>query len=1020
MTTVYTTDYGHAAVEKLGAVIADIKRDDPLAPVTVAPPSVYSGLHLRRHLAVGGAGSGLLNVGFMPLVRIIELAGAPRLAADDWQPMTSSMYSEIIREALMRSDLFADVAGHPSTVQALRTAFRDLAAVSEETLEQYGGLDARTGEVVSLFRQCQERAENLKLFDRGRMAREAAQAVRAGADALKDLGRVVLFLPLHAGPQEVAFLRALGDLDRLTVVLGLTGEEKADALVRDLGERLEAPAPLNEANPEERDPPELIAVADMDEEVRQAARLVSGWLAEDIPLHRTAILFRHREPYARMVADVLEAAGLPFNGRSVETLADTPGGKVLMGALRAAGDGYGRTAVGDWLFGCPLVFQAKDVPGAAWEKLAREAGVVRCPPAEWRAKLGRHVRVLQQDAEDQDEAPEWLQERALRTKGVAEQLSCFIERLGELTAESTSSWSEHVGRALSLLDEFWDEEEAEQAAGSGRKVRQALEGLRALEKVRLQVGSAEFVQTVTELMSGSAGHTGRYGTGVFAGTLQDAQGLEFDRVVVLGLAEGSVPSLGSHDPIITEQDRLDLKDRDAAESPGRVNSPESERQQYLAALAAGKRAVALLPRANQRSGRPNIPSRYFLSAASAAAGRPVSMADLEVSSDWGLSIPSAENGLLTQPPGSLQEYLLRSLLRHRRSRPGIAEHFLFRCGHLSRGLECETGRRSSVFTEWDGLVGNSAMSPAAVFDNPLSPTSLEKMAGCPFRFFLDKVLRVDKCEEPRPTLTIEPLLKGSLLHQALQTFFEQHIGKVPDEKWSDAERDQLQEIAEGVLRQAEQDGLVSQGPLWEAEKRQILEDLDALLTSDEEHRQTNRMIPRKMELSFNGSCRTGGISFKGRMDRLDVSEDGTSAFVIDYKTGSSRMHKQARAHGPLVRGRLLQLAVYGLEARRQEGCPDVQAAYWYFTAKGKGETLATRLGDVEEEFGGLCQALRACADAGLYVANPEDLGREDNCTFCEWARCCLPERWRLWKRKMNDPSLDVYRPLLPEPEEDEQ
>src|SRR5262249_50714204 len=157
---VVASPYGRAAAEALRGEIARAKTTSPLAPVTVVVPGNSVGVAARRLLASGElgpvspAGAGVIGVNFLTGYRLAELLAAPRLAASGRRPVSTAVVAAAVRRVL-RSDpgpLFASVAAHPATEEALVGAHRELADLDAHALQLLARPSRAASEAVRLHR----------------------------------------------------------------------------------------------------------------------------------------------------------------------------------------------------------------------------------------------------------------------------------------------------------------------------------------------------------------------------------------------------------------------------------------------------------------------------------------------------------------------------------------------------------------------------------------------------------------------------------------------------------------------------------------------------------------------------------------------------------------------------------------------------------------------------------------------------------------------------------------------------
>jgi RecB family exonuclease len=327
-------------------------------------------------------------------------------------------------------------------------------------------------------------------------------------------------------------------------------------------------------------------------------------------------------------------------------------------------------------------------------------------------------------------------------------------------------------------------------------------------------------------------------------------------------------------------------------------------------------------------------------------------------------------------------------------------------------------RRSERFTRFDGnLPAGSVAVPGP--DEPVSPTSMQTYAACPFRYFMEKVLGLSESERPEDVIRLSATERGTMVHRILERFV---AGRIAGE---DGSIDRLQAIATEEFASTEGNGITGKALLWGYDQEVIRRELHQFHARD-------TLTPVAVEMDFG---RQGGtpvavtlddgrqLSFKGSADRVDRAPDG-HLVVTDYKTGSTYGYGGLDTKDAVARGEKLQLPIYGLAARELYGDPDtpVEARYWFVSEKGefaaKGYTLDDeRLARFRSVLGVITEGI---AD-GNFPARPGEentrpgYGGFDNCGYCSFDALCARERDRHWDRKKVSVELRPYVALAEGP-----
>ena len=1027
--TLLTTPYGRPAAEQLRDRIAVAKADDPLRPVTIVVPTNYVGVSTRRLLASGtlppvtGKGAGIVGLTLLTVYRLAELLGAPALAAAGRRPVSTPVIAAAVRRVVAdKPGLFVDVASHPSTEESLVRAYRELSELRPEALDRLARRSARAADVVRIHRAVQRSLSDEWFVEADLMA-SAVGAVRGSASVLQDLGTVVVYLPQGLSLPAAELLTAVAEHGDVEVIAALTGQPKADVDVERTLRRLGLSLP----DPEPSKPPaptSVVSVSDAEEEARTAVDEIIAAGRRRVPLERIAVVYPTTEPYARLLHEQLAAAGIPYNGQAVRPLADRVLGRWMIDLLALPDRSYSRPAVMALLSAGPMHgADGARVSTSAWERVSREAGIVR-GAGEWASKLTVLADKLRAraDAERKSEEPrDWRIAQLERDAGHAESLRAFTATLFSRVqaASKMRTWSELTAWAVDMVDRYLGDERRRSTwpdveRSAAERVEAALDRLAGLDGVEPETDVEVFTRTLRLELDDDLGRVGSFGQGVLVGSMSAALGVDLDVVIVLGLAEGVCPARVREDSLLPDVEREAVRE----ELSLRAERIGAQHRQLLAALAGAEHRVLVYPRGDLRRSMVRPPSRWLLDSCEAVTGA----RKLPQHEDWYRSVPSFAQRMSTVDfPATRQEYGVRALVSVPRAdlvgHPLVAED-----PGMVRSVELLRLRGHDTFTRFDGNVGGVAGLPTPDDDHAvLTATQLEGWLGCPHAYFMQYVLRVKPVENPEELLTLEPMERGTLMHDVLEQWLKRRIDEgvpAPATPWSDAARADMRRLAEAACDDAERRGVTGHPLLWKRDREVVIRDLLMFVTSDDERRAALGLTPTAAEQAFGLD---GGrplvvdvgdgtaIRLRGRIDRIDRAVDGRLV-VTDFKTGKSDSYRQLTQEQPLADGTKLQLALYGL-AMSPEAHSGVRSEYWFTSSRGDFKRVGYDLDDnAVKQLRDALQVIVNGLRRGLFPLKPVEPGWRPwtDCHFCDPDGLGTTDRYREWETVRMAPELHDY------------
>ena len=1064
-----------ALEEALRERINAIRQERPLSPVTILIENTMLRDYLRQRLAFSE--NGHINLKIVTISRFAERLTLPHVATE--RRLMPTYGDRILARSIAESSVtsyFRPVAYSSGFAESLRGLFREFhqAGISPNDLQSAVGRMESDGtdklrEIAGLYRTYETRRQNFYTPD------DIVAAIeRVDPEEIKKAVEPQVFVYgiwKPTGIQRRLFEHLMSAGIELNFFLPETGTDADDAhidlrnwlamhatepdplesfdtlndslsyLHRNLFQEPAEPAPLDGQV-------QLLSAPDAPREVREAARTCLKWAEEGIPFHRMAVVYRHNEPYRTLIDQTFQRAGIVTYLHSGRPLISEPAGQRLAALLSLIDADLPRASVMEFITETVLPEATASQHGhddnpihpAIWDSITREAGIVQGRD-QWLHRLDLLIKSKQEfvdpDAEVDDDDP--LKAEIAEIERLRDFVVEFADRMESVPDDAT--WSEHLTHlqqlARTYIDGLDDVLEQMNSLAQLEQITPTISFERFRETVRhwLQRQNSALIASSSDNGTAAGRQFGRHGVNVFdIGSLRHVRA---DAVIILGAAERQFPPPPRQDPLLLDRERGRLNTIGNWHLPIRLLRSDEEMLTFAMAVQAARQRLQIsFPRSEAGSTRSYLPSHFFRAAASALAGKNIEAGEVDTLDPALFTRVPAGSFLPPEDTIALDDHEYDRILLEQDPQLGLAVVSDYRPG-IKRGREADRARRASRdFTEFDGSIDRNLArhitGAAGRGDRAISPSRLETFATCPFRFFLKYVLRLEKVEEPEALERIDPLNRGSLIHEILETFLQElsSRGERPDLAYRDQHLRRLYEIASDACGRLEETGLVGYPVMWEFDQIAIFEDLEEWYRREAMDLEDTRLQPASFELRFGWARRPdeggkgsrdepyklrfsgGELSFQGRVDRVDIMPDRSSFRVIDYKTGKSSYYRPNTFEG----GRSLQLPIYLLATSDLLNIDwqHSEAHYSFPTRRGEFQRVQMRGDWLHENQDDLVELLRGISRAieqGIFPQVPE-IGRSDNCRICDYQELCPVSVKRIARQKKSDENVIWLRQLI--------
>lgn len=277
--------------------------------------------------------------------------------------------------------------------------------------------------------------------------------------------------------------------------------------------------------------------------------------------------------------------------------------------------------------------------------------------------------------------------------------------------------------------------------------------------------------------------------------------------------------------------------------------------------------------------------------------------------------------------------------------------------YINRILENEY-KRFNKNLEFIGKVDKENIEDLPNF---YSPKSLGILNECPFKYYIEYILKYKKIElDFKDTFSLD---KGNLFHLILEKYYKKYDKDVDDENINNVVSNLLEEI------------IIEQNlNLQDYQKSVIIKIISEYITLDSADQRSNNSRPLYFEKEYSKSF--DSIVIAGKIDRIDDNNGKVS--IVDYKSGRVPTISSVNDF------RQIQLPLYAYIY----GYKDIEDLKYGNITEAKMIYPLKKLEDIDgyyEDLENLIISLNKINQNGEYFVMPKD---DSSCKYCDYNEIC--------------------------------